>query len=113
MTVTAGMTTPQNATVTTEDGGTIVMRGVNAESQGIKGVLKFEARVRVLVRGGTTSAANGSIAVRRADTVTLLVAAATSFKSFKDVGGDPEALTKRRLADAGAKSFDALLEAHV
>jgi alpha-L-fucosidase 2 len=48
ITVTAGMTTPQNAAVTIEDGGTIVMRGVNAESQGIKGALKFEARVRVL-----------------------------------------------------------------
>jgi alpha-L-fucosidase 2 len=113
ITVTAGMTTPQNATVTTEDGGTIVMRGVNAESQGIKGALRFEARVRVLARGGTTSAEKESIAVRRADTVTLLVAAATSFKSFKDVGGDPEALTKRQLADAIAKSFDALLEAHI
>ena len=113
ITVTAGMTTPQNATVTTEDGGTIVMRGVNAESQGIKGALKFEARVRVLAQGGTTSAESESIAVRRADAVTLLVAAATSFKSFKDVGGDPEAQTRRELAAAGAKSFDALLEAHV
>jgi alpha-L-fucosidase 2 len=113
ITVTAGMTTPQNATVTIDDGGTIVMRGVNAESQGIEGALRFEARVRVLARGGTTSVDKESVAVRRADTVTLLVAAATSFKSFKDVGGDPEALTKRQLADASAKSFDALLEAHV
>jgi alpha-L-fucosidase 2 len=113
ITVTAGMTTPQNATMTIDDGGTIVMHGVNAESQGIKGALKFEVRVRVLAQGGTTSAEKESIAIRRADTVTLLVAAATSFKSFKDVSGDPEALTKRQLADAIAKSFDALLEAHI
>ena len=113
MTVAAGMTTPQSATSATESGGTIVMRGVNAESQGIKGALKFEARLRVMARGGTTSVEKESIAVRQADAVTMLLAAATSFKSFKDVSGDPEAVTRRQISAASAKSFEALLEAHV
>jgi alpha-L-fucosidase 2 len=111
--VTARMSTPQDATIATEDGRTIVMRGVNAESQGIKGALTFEARVRVVAQGGAVSSDRTSIAVTGADTVTLLLAAATSFKSFKDVTGDPRALTTRQLAGAGAKSFDALLQAHV
>ena len=80
---------PQDATIATEDGRTIVMRGVNAESQGIKGALTFEARVRV--DGGRWSCFSGQDidcggGGRR---VTLLMAAATSFKSFKDVSGDP------------------------
>jgi alpha-L-fucosidase 2 len=111
--VTAGMSTPQNATIATEDSRTIVMRGVNAESQGIKGALTFEARVRVMAQGGTVSADTASIVVRGADTVTLLLAAATSFRSFKDVSGDPRARTTSQVAGASAKSFDALLEAHV
>ena len=61
--VTAGMSTPQDATIATEDGRTIVMRGVNAESQGIKGALTFEARVRVMAEGGAVSADKTSIAV--------------------------------------------------
>ena len=88
--VTAGMSTPQDATIATEDGRTIVMRGVNAESQGIKGALTFEARVRVMAEGGAVSADKTSVAVAGADRVTLLLAAATSFKSFKDVSGDPQ-----------------------
>jgi alpha-L-fucosidase 2 len=111
--VTAGMSTPQDATIATEDGRTIVMRGVNAESQGIKGALTFEARVRVMAEGGTVSADKTSVAVAGANRVTLLLAAATSFKSFKDVSGDPRALTTSQLAGAGAKSFDALLQAHI
>ncbi len=111
--VTAAMTTPQDATTRIADGGTIVMRGVNSEAQGIKGALTFEARARVLARGGTTSLEKASIAVRHADEVTLLVAVATSFKSFKDVSGDPGSLTTRQIADAGAKPFERLLAAHV
>ena len=53
---TAGMKTPQKATVTVENGDTLVMRGVNGDSQGIKGALKFEARVKVLTDGGFVSA---------------------------------------------------------
>jgi len=111
--VTAGMSTPQDATIAIEDGRTIVMRGVNAESQGIKGALRFEARVRVVAQGGAVSSDKASIAVTGADSVTLLLAAATSYRSFKDVTGDPRALTTSQLAGAGAKSFDALLQAHV
>jgi len=111
--VTVGMTTPQSATVATEDGHTIVMRGVNGESSGIKGALTFEARVRMMAQGGGMSADKDSIAVRGADTVTLLLAVATSFRSFKDVSGDPRAQTKSHLAAASARPFDALLDAHV
>ena len=45
--------------------GRIVMRGVNAESQGIKGALKFEARVRVVAQGGADASDKASIAVTR------------------------------------------------
>ena len=66
-------------------------------AQGIKGALRFEARVRVLAQGGTTSAEQRRRSpCAAADAVTLLVAAATSYKSYKDVGGDPEALTQAR-----------------
>jgi len=41
----------------------------------------------------------------------LLIAAATSYKSFKDVSGDPEALARDYIVDASRKSFDALRQA--
>ncbi len=53
---TAGMKTPQKATVETEEPDTLVMSGVNGEAQGIPGALKFQARVRVSATGGKTTA---------------------------------------------------------
>jgi alpha-L-fucosidase 2 len=116
---TAGMKTPQMATVHAVAGDTLVMSGVNGSSGGIRGALKFQARVRLLAPGGKISAGEGTITVDRADSVTVLIAAATSYKNFKDVSGDPEAITQRQIAAAGKKwrrgngGIDAMLADHV
>ncbi len=110
---TAAMATPQKATVEAESPATLVMRGVNAEARGIPGALKFQARVRVLAQGGTTTAGKDSVSVSGADSAVLLIAAATSYKSFKDVSGDPAALTQACLAQAVRKPFDILRRNHV
>ncbi|MGA2617292.1 MAG: glycoside hydrolase family 95 protein [Thermoguttaceae bacterium] len=110
---TAAMATPQKATIESEAPATLVMRGVNAEARGIPGALKFQARVRVLAQGGRTTAGKDSASVSGADSATLLIAAATSYKSFKDVSGDPAALTQAYLAKATRKPFDILRQNHV
>jgi alpha-L-fucosidase 2 len=111
--VTVGMTTPQNATVGIEDGNTVVLRGVNAEAEGVKGALRFAARLRVLTQRGDVVTENGSLVVEQADAVTLLVAVATSFKSYKDVTGDPDGLARRSIDNSSGKSFEALRRAHI
>jgi alpha-L-fucosidase 2 len=113
ITFTAAMKTPQKATVETEAPDTLVMRGVNGSAQGIKGVLEFQARVRVLASGGETNMQEDKIYVAGADSATLLVAAATSYKSFKDISGDPEALVKGHIAGARKKSYEDLCKEHV
>jgi alpha-L-fucosidase 2 len=113
ITVTVGMTTPQKATVTSADASTLVMKGVNADAQGIKGGLSFQARTRVITQGGQTTAGDGAIAVRKADAVTILLAAATSYRRYDDVSGDPEAITKEQIARAAGKPFETLRAAHV
>ena len=112
VTFTAGIRTPQKAAVTTEGSDTLVMRGTNGEARGIPGALKFQARVRVLAEGGKTSAEEETVSVSGADAATLLISAATSYRSYKDVSGDPEALTKATTASASKKSPDALRRAH-
>ncbi|HYG34323.1 MAG TPA: glycoside hydrolase family 95 protein [Clostridia bacterium] len=110
---TARMNTPQKATVEVDSGNTLVMRGVNGEAQGIKGALKFQARVRVVAKGGETTSTADTVSVRNADSASLIIAAATSYKSFKDVSGDPEAIVKRQIGSAVGKKFDSLRKAHV
>jgi len=121
---TAGMRTPQKAAVQTASSGiaaggsrsgcdTLVLSGVNGDAEGIKGALKFQARVSVLTAGGQTSSATNSLSIRNADSAVLLLAAATSYKNYNDVGGDPEALVKKQIAAASRKTFAGMLNAHV
>jgi alpha-L-fucosidase 2 len=109
----ATMATPQQATVETTADATLVMRGRNGDAFGIKGGLKFQTRVRVLARGGKTVTEKDQISVTNADRVMILIAAATSYRTYKDISGDPEELTKRYLDKAARKSLEQLRKAHV
>jgi alpha-L-fucosidase 2 len=113
VTFTAVMETPQKATVETEGPDTLLLRGNGSEAQGIPGALEFQARLRVIARGGSVQAGEDAVRVSQADAVTLLLAMATSYKNYKDVSGNPEVLTKQSIAGAGKKSFDALLKSHI
>jgi alpha-L-fucosidase 2 len=108
----AGFRTPQKVTIETDSGNTLVMRGTNATVGGINGALKFQVRAHVLADGGTISTTSDSVAVTNADSVTILVAAATSYKNYQDVSGDPEAIVKGQITAAAKKKFDKLLAAH-
>ena len=48
-----------------------------------------------------------------ADSVTLLIAAATSYKNYHDVSGHPESIVKKQLAAAAKKPFATLLSTHI
>ena len=109
---TASLRTPQQATVEAR-GNTLVLRGVNGEAEGIKGALKFEAQVRVLNEGGTVSAAGNDLSVAKADAVTLLIAAATSYKRFQDVSGDPGQIVSDQIERAAKRSFRQIRAAQV
>jgi alpha-L-fucosidase 2 len=102
----------QSGTVETESGNTLVVRGNNYPASGIKGVLKFQVRARVMADGGTVTTASNSVSVANANSATILIAAATSFKSFKDVTGDPDKIVTGQIKTAETRSFEKLLAAH-
>jgi alpha-L-fucosidase 2 len=113
ITFTAGMKTPQKADVAVEKPDTLVLSGVNGPAQGIEGKLKFQARVKVSATGGKTTADKERISVSKADSAVIMIAAATSYKNYKDVSGDPEAATKNYISLADRKTFDQLRKDHV
>jgi len=107
------MTTPQRADITGAQSNTLIMRGRNGEDAGIKGSLTFQARVLVMAQGGKTAGETDQISVTDADSATILIAAATSFRNYKDTGGDPEALTRSYLDEACKKPFEKLRSDHI
>ena len=54
-----------------------------------------------------------TLSIRNADAVTLLIAAATNFKSYNDLSDDPEAKARKYLSDIGEKKYDKILAEHV
>ena len=109
----ASLITPQKATSGTVENDTLKVRGENGDAFGIKGALKFEARVRVVSSGGRTVAENGRIIISDANSALILIAAATSYKNYRDVSGDPAALAKAYLNRIKGKSFVAMRSEHV
>lgn len=110
---TASMRTPMKAAVETDGNDTLVMRGAGGSAGGISGQIKYQARVKILATGGQTSAEAGKVSVTNANEATLLIAAATSYKRFDDVSGDPANIVQQQLAAAAKKSFTKLRADHI
>lgn len=108
-----GFETPQVGAVAIESPQEIVLSGRNGGHNGKDGALRFESRVRVVASGGQQSTGIDELIVSGADSVLVLMAAATNYKSFRDVSGDPTVITKDQMARAATRSFDDLYAAHL
>jgi alpha-L-fucosidase 2 len=74
--------------------------------------LRFEGGLDAELEGGVLIITNGAIVVRGATAVTLRFAAATSFKNYHDISGDPGPVWRGQLAAAVREPYAALLQAH-
>ncbi len=110
---TATLASPQESTVSVAVGDTLVLRGKGPEARGIPGAIRFEARVKIRAEGGEVSADEKSITVSGADSALIVVAAATNYKSYKDVGANPEARVDGYFRRLGSKGWSTLRDAHV
>lgn len=113
LSLTLAFQSPQKSAVRTEGGDGLVLHGVNGDANGVKGALEFEARLRVTAEGGRVTADAGQLHVSGASSVTIVLAAATSFRRYDDVSGDPAAQTARTLAAVKGRTFGELLAAHL
>ena len=91
----------------------LVVRGRSADYLGVAGRLRYTARLRAIADGGSIVVADDGLRIRDASSVTLLIAAATSFVDYKDAGADPDARVETVLRAAQARSYDALKAAHI
>ncbi len=103
------LTSPHDATVAATDAN-LLLTGRNGAAHGIAGALTFAARVRVLTEGGSVRTHAGSLRVEAADSVTILVAMATSYRRFDDVSGDPVSITAAQIAAATPLGFARLAD---
>jgi len=77
------------------------------------GVLKGESILKVQATGGKTTAKNGQISVSKADEVLIYLSAATNYKNYKDVSGNPAAIAKADMDKLAKRSYSDVREAHL
>lgn len=77
------------------------------------GGLRFEFRLLAIPEGGTVTADEEGLHIERALTVTLLIAAATSFVRYDDISGDASAKCKAYLDAARQHSYYELRDRHL
>jgi alpha-L-fucosidase 2 len=75
--------------------------------------LRFEARLQVRADGGTVTRDGNRLVVSNANSATLILVAATSFKNFQDVSGDPAKACAKALANVRRKDWSRLRAAHL
>jgi alpha-L-fucosidase 2 len=113
----AGIKTPQQAATVFAEKNELIITGTNQpggdRAKRVPAALKFESRVHFIAQGGKIeTTTTNTVAVSGADSVTVLISAATSYKNFQDTSGDPHAIVDKNLAAASKKSFKDLLAAH-
>ena len=103
--------------------GKLVMNGIwkgplpkNALSSLIANVegtgLKFQTVLLALPENGQQSVTDTSLVINNANSVTLILTAATSFKNYKDISGDPALACERILSKLANKDYNLLLDNH-
>lgn len=75
--------------------------------------IRFRTVVEAHTEGGTVDKIKNRLRVRKADSVTLILAAATSYEDFEHIDADPAARVEDIVKNVKDKSFDMLRREHV
>jgi alpha-L-fucosidase 2 len=103
------MDRPEDSSTKTEGNDKLLLQ----EGPEHKDNIHFVGEVQVLPTGGTVRSAGDHLTVTNADSVTLLIAAATDFKGGRFPGDPPTSTCARILQQAAVKPYPQLKAAHV
>jgi alpha-L-fucosidase 2 len=77
------------------------------------GALRGVSYLQVQTTGGKVLVTPNNIEVRGADAATFYLTAATNFKNYHDVSGNPEAICKKQIAAIAHKSYPVIKADHI
>ncbi|MFC5463034.1 glycosyl hydrolase family 95 catalytic domain-containing protein [Massilia niabensis] len=103
---------PAGASIEPDGAGAILITGQNEAMHGVAAGLRFALRVQV-IGDGRLAYADGRLSLLGASEARLLIGAATSYVSYRDVSADPVAIVRGQMARAAAKPYAALKRDHV
>ena len=106
------MDTPHpGSTIVSKDDSLLVLSGqITSEGHPSKkdGVLKFESQLLAETEDGKIISEGNLLKIENASSVTLKLAAATSFKNYHDVSGDPAQICTKTIKSAARVPWDVM-----
>jgi alpha-L-fucosidase 2 len=109
----AYFSSPQKSQKIEDTADGLVLEVAGKESYGIKGALKCYSRLKVIADKGEVKLEDKKLHVKGADSAVLLLASATNYINYQDVGGDPIAIVNKQIDTAAKKSFKKILSDHI
>lgn len=91
----------------------LILTGKSADYMGVTGKLKYEARLKAVVEGGSIKTNGVDLIIQNADAVVLYFTAATNFVNYKDVSADPHQRVETTLKNISHKSFQAIRQSAI
>jgi len=109
----ATMDRPSKVKITSEGNNELILTGVSGDQEGIKGAVQFEAKIKIITKGGTVSSNDSTLFVSNADIATVYISIATNFKNYNDISGNPTERVNAYLTKALKKNYDQALKDHI
>ncbi len=75
--------------------------------------VKFSSGLQAIADGGSIQPDGGKLRVEKANVVTLIMGAGTSFRSFRDISGDPSAEWPAKVKAAAGMGYEKVLARHI
>ncbi|GGO08531.1 large protein [Microbispora bryophytorum] len=113
ITFSATFDSPQRTTRSSPDGTTVALDGVSGDQRGLSGKVRFLALAKAVADGGSVSSSGGTLQVRNANSVTVLISIGSSYVNYKDTSGDYQGIARGYLNAANGRTYDDLRSRHV
>lgn len=97
--------------LSTQGNNELVLSSTTSDHETVKGAVRYEARIKVVPRGGTVSANDTVVNVSNADAATIYISIATNVKNYNDISGNADALASSYLQQALKKSYEQIQKA--
>jgi alpha-L-fucosidase 2 len=91
----------------------LVMSGITADFEKVKGGIKFETITKIITNGGNVSATDTALLVAGADVATIYVSIGTSFNNYNDISGNAAERATAFLQKAVKKNYEQALTDHI
>jgi alpha-L-fucosidase 2 len=89
------------------------MSGITGDCDSVKGAVKFQAQVKIVAEGGVMHAADTLLSVSNANTATIYISIASSFRNYHDISSNPAEKANAYLQKASKKNYKTLLSDNI